>query len=189
MSRHPRERLGLDRREFLQRSAAAGLGLTGAGALLAACASDEPTGAPVATGGGEDTTTAPFELARKDNPVTLPLHDDNPAIASGLSPEAGPLKIYNWIDYLDKATVKKFAKQFGVKTEITVFNTMDEAIAKLQAGTDFDVFFPLQTGSESSSPPSCCNRSTSTTCRTSRTCGRSSKARSTTSTRATRFRT
>ena len=142
MSRHPRERLGLDRREFLQRSAAAGLGLTGAGALLAACASDEPAGAPAETGGGGDTTTAPFELARKDNPVTLPLYDDNPAIASGLSPEAGPLKIYNWIDYLDKATVKKFAKEFGVKTEITIFNTMDEAIAKLQAGTDFDVFFP-----------------------------------------------
>jgi spermidine/putrescine transport system substrate-binding protein len=142
MSKHPRERLGLDRREFLQRSAAAGLGLTGAGALLAACASDEPTGAPAGTGGGEGTTTAPFELARKDNPVTLPLYDDNPAVASGLSPEAGPLKIYNWIDYLDKATVKKFAKEFGVKTEITIFNTMDEAIAKLQAGTDFDVFFP-----------------------------------------------
>ncbi len=36
-------------------------------------------------------------------------------------------------------------------------------------------------------PPSCCNRSTSTTCRTSRTCGRSSRIPSTTSARSTRF--
>jgi spermidine/putrescine transport system substrate-binding protein len=144
MTRHPREARGFDRREFLRRSATATVGLSSAGALLAACASDEPTGAPgtgAGTGGG-DTTTAPFELARKDNPVTLPLYDDNPAIASGLEPEAGPLKVYNWIDYLDKKTVKKFDKEFGVKTEITIFNTMDEAIAKLQAGSDFDVFFP-----------------------------------------------
>jgi spermidine/putrescine transport system substrate-binding protein len=136
--RHPRERGSLDRREFLQRSAGAAIALSGGGSLLAACASEGDGGA-----GPTGTGAAPFELARRDNPVTLPLFDDNPRIASNLEPEGGPLKIYNWIDYLDKKTVKKFGKEFGVKTEITTFNTMDEAVAKLRSGgVDFDIFFP-----------------------------------------------
>jgi spermidine/putrescine transport system substrate-binding protein len=135
--RHPRDRGSLSRRQFLQRSAGAAIALSGGGSLLAACASEGDV--TVGTGTG----AAPFELARQDNPVTLPLFDDNPAIAAGLEPEAGPLKIYNWIDYLDKKTIKKFAKEFGVETEITIFNTMDEAVAKLRSGgVDFDVFFP-----------------------------------------------
>jgi len=135
---HPRERRGLDRREFLQRSAAAAFLASGGGALLAACG-----GGNESLGGGSSTGKAPFELARPDHPVTLPIHPDNKPIASGLEPEKGTLKIYNWIDYIDKATVKKFGKQYGVKTEITIFNTMDEAIAKLRSGSvDFDVFFP-----------------------------------------------
>jgi spermidine/putrescine transport system substrate-binding protein len=137
---HPREPRGLDRREFLQRSAATAFFASGGSALLAACGSDE-SAAPGGTG-GTGTTKAPFELARPDHPVTLPLFDDNPAIQSGLKHETGTLKIYNWIDYLDKKTIKKFEKEFGVKTELSIFNTMDEAIAKLRAGTDFDVFFP-----------------------------------------------
>jgi spermidine/putrescine transport system substrate-binding protein len=144
MAPHPRERRGFDRRQFLQRSAAAALGLSSAGTLLAACGGDDgATGTPqTGSGATPPAEDAPFALARKDNPVTLPLHDDVPAIASGLEPEAGPLKIYNWIDYLDKATLKKFEKEFGVKTEVTIFNTMDEAVAKLRTGGDFDVFFP-----------------------------------------------
>jgi spermidine/putrescine transport system substrate-binding protein len=138
--RHPRDRGGLDRREFLQRSAGAAFLLSGGGSLLAACSSE---GGDAGGPGGTGTSTAPFELARRDNPVTLPLFDDNPAIASGMEPEGGPLKIYNWIDYLDKATLKKFGKEFGVKVQLTIFNTMDEAVAKLRSGgVDFDVFFP-----------------------------------------------
>ncbi|MGH3116099.1 MAG: polyamine ABC transporter substrate-binding protein [Gaiellales bacterium] len=136
---HPRDRYGFDRREFLQRSAGAALALSGSGTLLAACSSEGgDTGGPAGTG------AAPFELARRDNPVTLPLFDDNPAIASSMEPESGPLKIYNWVDYLDKKTVRKFEKEFGVKAlPITIFETMDEAVAKLRSGgVDFDVFFP-----------------------------------------------
>jgi spermidine/putrescine transport system substrate-binding protein len=137
---HPRDRRGLSRREFLQRSAGAAFGLSSASAILAACGGGDTSGLGGATGG---TTSAPFELARPDHPVTLPVHAGNKAIASGLEPESGTLKIYNWIDYLDKKTVKKFEKEFGVKTEITIFNTMDEAIAKVRSGgLDFDVFFP-----------------------------------------------
>ena len=139
---HPREGRRLGRREFLQRSAAGAFLATGGGSLLAACSSEEDTTS--APGGGTTTAKAPFELARRDNPVTLPLFEDNPSIESGLEPESGQLKIYNWIDYIDKATLKKFGKEFGVKTpQVTIFNTMDEAVAKMRSGdVEFDIFFP-----------------------------------------------
>ena len=144
MTLHPREPRGLDRRQFLQRSAAAALGLSSTGTLLAACGGDDTTGA-VGTGSGDTVTPedSPFQLARRDNPVTLPLFDDNPPIEAGLEPESGAtLKIYNYIDYLWKRKTNEFAKEFDCKVEISTFNTMDEAVAKLAAGTaDFDVFF------------------------------------------------
>ena len=90
MTLHPREPRGFDRRQFLQRSAAAALGLSSAGTLLAACGGDETTRAGGT--GAADTVTpedSPFQLARRDNPVTLPLFDDNPPIEAGLEPESG----------------------------------------------------------------------------------------------------
>ncbi|MGL6280339.1 MAG: polyamine ABC transporter substrate-binding protein [Gaiella sp.] len=131
MTWHPRERYG--RREFLGLTALGALTLSGAGGLLTACGGS-------GNGGGQ---AVELQLARPDNPVTLPLYDDNPAIASGLEPEGGPLRIYNWTDYIDKATVKKWAKELGVDFEVTTFPTMDEAIAKISSGAaDFDLFFP-----------------------------------------------
>ena len=44
--------------------------------------------------------------------------DENKPIADGVKPEAGPLKIYNYADYLDPVTVKKFQKQFNVKVQV-----------------------------------------------------------------------
>jgi spermidine/putrescine transport system substrate-binding protein len=157
--RHPRERR-LDRRDFLLRGSGAALGLSSLGALLAACGRQTGASAPQpsppateAAGGGttaiEPGTTAaaenlPFPLARPDNPVTLPIFDENPPIESGLEPEAGPLKIYNWVDYIWKRKIKDFGKEYGVEVELSTFYTMDEAIAKLATGqVDFDVFFPV----------------------------------------------
>jgi spermidine/putrescine transport system substrate-binding protein len=130
---HPREsRYG--RREFLGRSAAGIVGLSSLSTLLAACGG--------ANGGGD---VADLVLARPDNPVTWPLYDDNPPIASGLEPEAGPLKIYNWNGYLWPRIKKDFAKEYGVKVEETYFGTTDAAMAKISSGAvDFDVFFPFQ---------------------------------------------
>ena len=128
---HPREsRYG--RREFLGRSAAGVIGMSSLGTLLAAC------------GGGNGSSSAPeLQLARPDNPVTLPLFDDNPMIASRLEPESGTLRIYNWNGYLWPRIKKDFAKEYGVKVEETYFRTTDEAVAKISSGAvDFDVFFP-----------------------------------------------
>jgi spermidine/putrescine transport system substrate-binding protein len=130
MALHPREsRYG--RRELLQRGAAGAFLLSSMGTLLAAC------------GGGDGGSTAELQIATPDNPVSWPIYDDNPMIASGLEPESGTLKIYNWNGYLWPRIKKDFAKEYGVKVEETFFSTTDEAVAKISSGAvDFDVFFP-----------------------------------------------
>lgn len=133
MTFHPREsRYG--RREFLGRSAVGIAGLSSLSTILAACGSGN--GASVA---------AELQLARPDNPVTWPLYDDNSAIASGLEPENGPLKIYNWNGYLWPRLLKDFGKEYGVEVELSTFSTTDESMAKISSGAvDYDVFFPYQ---------------------------------------------
>src|ERR671915_612343 len=125
MVSHPRERwpnrASISRRAFLARSAATATALSGAGALLAACGGDGA--AP--QGGGAGTGV---QIATPQNPVTLPIAEDNQPIESGLDPEAGPLKIYNWDEYIWPRVVKDFSKEFGVETEISTFYNMSEAI-------------------------------------------------------------
>jgi spermidine/putrescine transport system substrate-binding protein len=128
----------MGRRAFLARSAGAALAMSGAGALLAAC------GKPQAPG----QQAAGPQLASPEHPVTWPITADNQPIADGLEPEQGAvLKLYNWTDYIYKKVAvddfQKKYKKYGVKVQISTFNTMDEAIAKLRTGqVDFDVFFP-----------------------------------------------
>ena len=139
---HPREgwpqdgtpRPGLSRRSFLRQSAGAGLLAGGLGPLLAACGS----------GGNTPGGATAILLPRPNHPVTWPTFKDNPAIKSGLAPEQGAtLRIYNWVAYLNPQVMKNFEQKFNCKVELTTFNTMDEAMAKLRTGQlNFDIFFP-----------------------------------------------
>jgi spermidine/putrescine transport system substrate-binding protein len=138
MSRHPKERPtmtgGLSRREFMRRAGAAGIVLPSLSAILAACSDSTPGGG----GGGTEV-----ELVSPKNPMTLPLHEDVPAIADGLALEAGPLRVYNWDDYVYKKVLNRFEEEFGVPIEYTQFTGMSEAISKIQNGSiEWDVFFP-----------------------------------------------
>jgi spermidine/putrescine transport system substrate-binding protein len=142
---HPRDsRSAWTRRSFLRRAGAAA-GALGVPGLLAACGTTAPLPPP---GGGRSGAIAGegpggLALARPDVPVALPIYRDNPAIRSGLKPEKGPLQIYNWIEYINPSVVKSFEKRYGVNVEISTFNTIDEAVAKIQAGVvQFDVFVP-----------------------------------------------
>ena len=70
--------------------------------------------------------------------ATLPLCND--AIKDGLEPEKGTLKIFNYVDYVGPDAVKAFEKQYGVKVDITIFDSMDDAVSKIQANTArFDI--------------------------------------------------
>jgi spermidine/putrescine transport system substrate-binding protein len=129
---HPKDRPGIDRREFMRRAAATGIAVPSLAAILAACASGS-TSSSAAAGG--------LQLARPDNPVTLPVSDTNPAIEDGLAPESGPLKIFGYNDYIWKKVRNQFGESFGgVDIEYTVFDTPDEMVSKMQSnGSDFDI--------------------------------------------------
>ena len=129
----------LDRRGFLKGSMLLALA-AGSPALLAACGKRTPS----AQGSAGPSSTG-LALSRPDSPATLPLFDDNPAIAAGLEPESGgTFKIFNYTEYNGPDVLKAFGKKYGVKVEVTTFDSMDDAVTKLRtAGTPpFDVFFP-----------------------------------------------
>lgn len=132
------------RRTFIRRAGMAAASLTLPG-LIEACGSTTPTGGASATASASKTPVGPggLPLARPYRPVTLPIYADNKAIASGLTPEKGPLQFYNWDAYINPDVVKAFEKKYGVKVEISTFTTIDEAVAKISSGAvQFDVFVP-----------------------------------------------
>jgi spermidine/putrescine transport system substrate-binding protein len=142
MTFHPKARaagaLPLDRRMFLRGSMALGAGVAGM-AALSACGD----GGGRSLDGGSSTEGA-YPLARPDNPVTLPISDDNPPIDDGLPPETGGVfKILNYADYMNPAVIKAFGQKYDVKVEVTPYNNYDEMLAKLRApGSSFDLVFP-----------------------------------------------
>jgi spermidine/putrescine transport system substrate-binding protein len=113
---------------------AAGAGLA-LGGLLAGCGSASNAG-PTGSGG--------VPLPRQDHPVKWPIYSDNKPIAAGLKPETGAtLQLYNWVAYINEAVLKNFCKKYNCRYQLTTFNNMEEAIAKLGSGQlNFDVFFP-----------------------------------------------
>jgi spermidine/putrescine transport system substrate-binding protein len=146
MPSHPRERRlrsggSLSRRDFLRNSAIAGAALSvGGSALLAACGS---SGGAASSKSGESSKTGgcgqPPKLSRQTDPATLPLC--NPAIKDGLATETGAtLKVFNYADYVGPDMIKAFEKQYNCKVSVTVFDSMDDAVSKIQANTaSFDI--------------------------------------------------
>jgi spermidine/putrescine transport system substrate-binding protein len=117
----------LSRRQAMRRGFAAALLAAGGAPLLDACA-------PYLVG----PTNVP--LPRPNHPVTWPIAGKK-IIPDGQQPETGAtLQVYNWVAYINQAVVNSFAKKYKCKVEVTTFNTMDEAISKLNSGLKFDVF-------------------------------------------------
>src|SRR6184192_2967110 len=146
---HPKERrpfdLELSRRDFLRKSAGTAFALSGASAILAACGKGTP--APIGSQGGGGPSSTALPLARPNRPVKWPIYADNKPIAAGLQPEQNAtLKLYNWSDYIYKKVLNDFAKKYkkyNVTVNLSTFDNMDEALAKIRSGqVDFDVFFP-----------------------------------------------
>jgi spermidine/putrescine transport system substrate-binding protein len=112
---------GLSRRQALRALLA-----TGFAAALAPRMIDEV----LADEAGKQAGPGGLPLARPDKPVTLPRYEE--PIKSGLEPETGgTFKLFNYADYIDKKLVEAFGKMYGVKTELTTFDSMDQAITRL----------------------------------------------------------
>jgi len=149
---HPKDRSRLSRRQLLRGAAGSAIGLSAAG-LLAGC---ENTTEPIGAEGGGLSGPASklvvqkplgpggLPLPRPDNAVTWAITDDNPPIKDGLAVEKGPLNVYNYANYIDPATVKRFQKKFGASVKFATYDSSDEAVAKLAAGSvAFDVVIGL----------------------------------------------
>jgi spermidine/putrescine transport system substrate-binding protein len=130
---HPKElHNGLSRRDFLLRAAGAATVLSGAGGLLAGCASS--TEAEVQTGtGGEQLGPGGLPIARPDKRVTMPLWED--PIESGLEPETGgTFTVFNYPDYLYKKLLNEFGRKYGVDVQYTAFQNISSGIQRLASG-------------------------------------------------------
>jgi spermidine/putrescine transport system substrate-binding protein len=153
--RHPKDRAGLTREQLLRRAAGSAAAVSGLGVLAGCENTTTPLGASAAGPSGpasklvvpKPTGPGGLPLPRTDNAVTWAITDDNKPIAAGRPTERGPLRVYNYADYLDPATLKVFEKKYQTSVQIATYNSADEAIAKLAAGAvAFDVIVGL-TGS------------------------------------------
>jgi spermidine/putrescine transport system substrate-binding protein len=116
---------------MLWRSAALGLSLPTVSAILAAC------------GDGAGGESVEIVIGTPSQPATQPLSDDNPAIESGLPPESGPLRVYNWSDYIFTETIAAAEEALGVDIELTTFFNEEVAFGALLAGeVPYDLWFP-----------------------------------------------
>src|SRR4029078_11166032 len=93
-----------------------------------ACASSTPASELVVA---KPLGPAGLPLPRPDNSVTWAITDDNKPIEDAVRPGVRPLRIYNYADYVDPATVKKFQQRFNTKVQVATYNSSDEAIAKI----------------------------------------------------------
>lgn len=123
----------MSRREFLRMSAGAAVALPSAASILAAC-----------TKPGQGSSG--FELARPNNPVTLPMNGQ-PIPTDTPMEQNAELLLFNWQDYIWKAFVRGFVDKYKADgltfTAVTSFQNEDEAVAKLQSGQlKADVYWP-----------------------------------------------
>jgi len=139
---------GLTRRQLLKGAAGGALAVSGVGAL-AGC---ENTTTPIGGAGGTGSKFVQarplgpggLPLPRPDYAITWAITPDNQPIPDGRTPEKGPLRIYNYADYIWPGLVKRFEKKYGTKVQIATYNSADEAIAKLSSGAvTFDVIIGL----------------------------------------------
>ena len=75
---------------------------------------------------------------------TWAVTEQNPPIADGLELESGTLQLFNYADYIDPATVKKFEKQFDTDVKIgTTTPRTRRSRSSRPAQVDFDVVIGL----------------------------------------------
>ena len=55
----------------------------------------------------------------------------------------GDLVYFNWADYLDPSVFKGFQREYGVKIIQSNFDSMEGMYAKIQAGNQYDIIFPI----------------------------------------------
>ncbi|RYB95003.1 spermidine/putrescine ABC transporter substrate-binding protein [Nocardioides oleivorans] len=83
------------------------------------------------------TTLPGCAYIRDDVPTRAPLP------ASARAKVDGDLVYFNWADYLAPSVVKGFQEEYGVKVIESNYDSMEGMYAKLAAGNQYDVVFPI----------------------------------------------
>ena len=107
----------LDRREFLRRLSALGLGGTAIW-IAAACGNTGSSGGPPVA-----------------NSTPVPLTYPKAQID-------GDLTLFNWAQYMSQDVINGFAKHYGVKVNTPYFDNMEDMLTKLNSGQAYDLTFP-----------------------------------------------
>ena len=68
---------------------------------------------------------------------------DAPLPASAKAEIDGDLVYFNWADYLAPSVVKGFEQEYGVKVIESNYDSMEGMYAKLAAGNQYDIVFPI----------------------------------------------
>ena len=114
------------------RAAGAGVALSGAPGLLAACSSSTEVAQQTSTT-GELLGPGGLPLARPDKRVELPLWED--PIESGLEPETGgTFTVFNYPDYFYKKLLREFGEKYNVDVQYTAFDNISSGIKRLASG-------------------------------------------------------
>ena len=116
---------------------------------MAACGSSSSTAGSSQPAGPEALIGTPAK------PVKLPIFADNKGIADGLKPEAGPLKILNYADYVSPDLIKAFEAKYNTKVEITTFDSDTDLVEKVRTGaltgdmilsSSYDTYYKMVAG-------------------------------------------
>src|SRR5258708_33801848 len=66
-----------------------------------------------------------------------------PFVQPAAAEDAGALNIYNWNDYIDETTLRRFAEETGLKVHYDVYDANETLDAKLRAGhSGYDLVVP-----------------------------------------------
>jgi spermidine/putrescine transport system substrate-binding protein len=134
---HPRRRPAQISRRHLF-GGAFGVAAAAMGVPLLSSCGDGGNGGP----GGPASPTG-YAIPSVGKPLAQPLHDDNPPIRSGLSPEkATVLKVLNYAEYMAPEVMEGFRKKFGAQVQVTPYGDFEELQRRLIApGAEYDVVF------------------------------------------------
>jgi spermidine/putrescine transport system substrate-binding protein len=86
---------------------------------------------------GAASSLSACAYVHKDVPAAAPLP------ASAKAKIDGDLVYFNWADYLDPGVLKGFQKEYGVKIIESNFDSMEGMYAKIAAGNQYDITFPI----------------------------------------------
>ncbi|MFC7494932.1 MULTISPECIES: polyamine ABC transporter substrate-binding protein [unclassified Nocardioides] len=99
-----------------------------------------PTRRGLLTGGlalGASLALPGCAYIRDDAPADAPLPESAKAEIDG------DLVYFNWADYLAPSVVKGFQKEYGVKVIESNYDSMEGMYAKIAAGNQYDIVFPI----------------------------------------------